>query len=176
MSGRFLIAPEILRSEPDLTGSLQPLRERLAETVAWGSRRLPEGPINQALRTPALAPPPVSSWAETMRAVAEQRHAQLGRSWRRSRDPLGEGLLLVYFPTPPHSRGAARQASEGYFDERDAPPWDTWVAYIEETSRSYLVAWVPPLAFAQAAAGVGVAPRSLAWLDGAGVSLAALKL
>jgi hypothetical protein len=164
-------APEILISDPDLSGSLEPFRERLAETVSWGSRRLPQGPLAEILRSSALAPPPAAPWPETVRAVAEKRLTQLGRSWRRSLDPLAGGLLLVYFPTPPHSRGAARAASEGYFDDRDAPPWDTWVAYVEETGRSYVVAWVPAFAFAQAAAGIGAAPRSLAWLDAAGVGL-----
>lgn len=163
---------QILRSEPDLSQSLQPFRERLAETVSWGIRRMKELPLAESLRSPALAPPPASPWPETVRAVAEQRLARLGRSWRRTLDPLGGGLLLVYFPTPPHSRGVARTASDGYFDDRDTPPWDTWVAYIEEAARSYLVAWVPPPGFAQATEGIKTAPRSLSWLEGAGVSLA----
>jgi hypothetical protein len=164
-------SPEILRSEPDLSGSLQPFRERLAETVSWVTRRTTEGPLGEELRSPPLAPPPATPWRETLRAVAEKRLAQLGRSWRRTLDPLGGGHLLVYFPTPPHSRGAARSISDGFFDDRDTPPWDTWVAYVEEPARSYLVTWVPPFAFAQASAGIGAAPRSLAWLERAGVSL-----
>ena len=165
-------SPEILTSEPDLSGSLQPFQERLAETVSWAGRRHPEGAsLAEALRSSLLAPPPATAWAETLRSVAEKRLAQLGRSWRRTLDPLGGGRLVVYFPTPPHSRGAARAISDGFFDDRDTPPWDTWVAYVEESSRSYLVAWVPPFAFAQASAGIGAAPRSLAWLDKAGVVL-----
>lgn len=164
-------APDILISEPDLSGSLEPFRERLAEAVSWATRRMTQGPLAEVLRSPLLAPPPAAPWPETVRVVAEKRLVQLGRSWRRSLHPLGEGLLLVYFPTPPHSHGAARTASDGYFDDRDTPPWDTWVAYVEETSRSYLVAWVPPFAFAQASAGIGAATRSLAWLDKAGVLL-----
>ncbi len=78
---------------------------------------------------------------------------------------------MVYFPTPPHSRGAARNISDGFFDDRDTPPWDTWVAYVEETTKSYLVAWVPPFAFAQASAGIGAAGRSIDWFDKATISL-----
>lgn len=163
--------PEILRSEPDLSGSMQPFQERLAETVSWTARRATEGSLGEALRSPLLAPPPATPWPETLRSVAEKRLAQLGRSWRRTLDPLGGGRLVVYFPTPPHSRGGARSISDGFFDDRDTPPWDTWVAYVEETSRSYLVAWVPPFAFAQASAGIGAAARSLAWLDKANVRL-----
>jgi hypothetical protein len=163
--------PEILRSEPDLTGSLEPFRERVAETLSWCLRRTASQPLGEVLRSPALAPPAAAPWPETVRAVAAARLHALGRSWRRSLDPLGGGLLLVHFPTPPHSRGAARAASDGYFDAHDAPPWDTWVAYIEEARRSYLVSWVPPQGLAQVTAAVAVAPGSLGWLASAGVGL-----
>lgn len=163
--------PEIVRSEPDISGSMHPFQERLAETVSWAARRGGEGPLAEALRSSLLAPPPATPWPETLRSVSEKRLAQLGRSWRRTLDPLGGGKLMVYFPTPPHSRGGARNISDGFFDDRDTPPWDTWVAYVEETSRSYLVTWVPPFAFAQASAGIGAATKSLAWLDKASVRL-----
>ncbi len=164
-----MTVPNFLRSEPDLTASLHPFRERLAETVSWCSRRAALEDLAAALRTASLSPPPAVGWPETVRSVAEARLAALGRSWRRSQDPLGGGRLLLYFPTPPHSRGAARTASNGYFDQRDTPPWDTWAAYMEETGRSYLVAWVPPQALTPATAGVTAAPNSLAWLDHADV-------
>jgi hypothetical protein len=108
---------------------------------------------------------------EIVRAVSDARLLQLGRSWRRSQEPLGGGLLLLYFPTPPHSRGAARSASSGYFDAKDTPPWDTWVAYVEEATRSYLVVWVPPEAFPLVTRALRGTERSLRWLDGAGVEL-----
>ncbi len=161
----------ILTSEPDLSDSLHSFRERLAETVAWCQRAAVPDRLEESLRSTALAPPPASSWIETVRAVGEARLHQLGRSWRRSLDPLGGGLLLVYFPTPPYSRGAAHSASRGYFDNRDAPPWDTWVAYVEEEARSYLVAWAPPDAMPAVVAAVEVAKSSLNWLDSSDVVL-----
>jgi len=160
-------APAILRSEPDISGSFHPFQERLAEVVAWCVWR----GRDSELRTAALAPPPALPWPETLRTVAQQRALQLGRSWRRSIDPLGGGLLLVYSPTPPHSGGAAHQGSEGYFDERDAPPWDTWVAYIEEVARSYMVAWVPPQYLSRATEGVNQARNSLQWLENSDTEL-----
>ena len=168
-----MTVPNFLRSEPDLTASLHPFRERLAETISWCSRRAALEDLPSALRTASLSPPPAIGWPETVRSVAEARLAVLGRSWRRSQDPLGGGRLLLYFPTPPHSRGAARTASNGYFDQRDTPPWDTWAAYMEETGRSYLVAWVPPQALDAATAGITAAPNSLAWLDNADVGFRA---
>lgn len=166
-----MAVPGILRSEPDISGSLDPFRERLAETVSWCQRRAGQTPLAEVLRSTALAPPAAAPWPDTVRAVANARILALGRSWRRALDPFGGGLLLVYFPTPPHSRGAARAASHGYFDAHDAPPWDTWAAYIEEADRSYLVSWVPAQAVPQVNAALEVAPGSLAWLENAEVGL-----
>jgi hypothetical protein len=166
-----MTAPRILRSDPDLSASPHPLEERLAETVSWGRRRVALSNLPESLRSPMLAPPPATPWPETVHAVAEKRLQQLGRSWRRSLDPLGGGLLLLYFPTLPSSAGRARTASHGYFDDRDAPPWDTWVAYVEEASRSYLAAWVPPEGFAGVTAAMRVSGASLRWLDGSRVEL-----
>ena len=161
----------IVRSEPDLSASLHPFRERLAETVAWCQRRAALGNLADSLRSPALAPPPATSWPDSLRAVADNRLQQLGRSWRRSLEPLGGGLLLLYFPAPPDSEGHARAVSAGYFDVRDTPPWDTWVAYVEERMRSYLVAWVPPEAHPNVVAVLREGGASLLWLDASGVEL-----
>ncbi len=171
-----MTAPEILRSEPDISVSPQPFRERLAETVSWCLRRANQDPLGEVLRSAALAPPVAAPWPDTVRAVAAARLLALGRSWRRSLDPLAGGRLLIHFPTPPHSHGAARAVSSGYFDTQDAPPWDTWAAYIEEASRSYLVAWVPPQAFPAVTAALEQAPRSLAWLEEAAVGRGLLGL
>jgi hypothetical protein len=122
------------------------------------------GPLSTALRTLAHVPPPALPWPDTVRAVSEARLKVLGRSWRRTLDPLGGGELLTYRPGHPGSGGGAREASEGYFDDRDIPPWDTWVAWIEELDRQYLICWVPAEAMAAVSAGMGVANGSLAWL------------
>ena len=160
-----------LRSEPDLSASFEPLHERLAETVSWCARRAGAGLLSQALRSSPLAPPPSHPWTDTVRIVAESRLQQLGRSWRRSLKPLGDGRLLVYFPTPPHSRGRAQAVTDGFFDARDTPPWDTWVAYLEEAEKSYLLAWVPPTAIAAVAVALTPPPGSLAWLEDSGIGL-----
>jgi hypothetical protein len=157
-------APVVLRSEPDFTASFEPFQERLAETISWCLRAVKLGPLSTALRTLAHVPPPALPWPDTVRAVSEARLKVLGRSWRRTLDPLGGGELLTYRPGHPGSGGGAREASEGYFDDRDIPPWDTWVAWIEELDRQYLICWVPAEAMAAVSAGMGVANGSLAWL------------
>lgn len=154
----------ILQSEPDFSQGFEPLRERIAETVSWGIRRSEAGTLAEALRTVAFAPPPSLPWIETVRAVAESRLLRLGRSWRRTLDPLGGGALLLYYPKSPFHTAAAH-ASDGFFDARETPPWDIWAAFIEEPSTSFLLCWIPPWAHAQAAAGVAVSNGALHWLE-----------
>ena len=123
------------------------------------------GPAEPSPAVRPDAPPPSHPWADTVRIVAEARLQHLGRSWRRALKALGDGRLLVYFPTPPHSSGRAQAATDGFFDARDTPPWDTWVAYLEEAERSYLVSWVPPTAIADVTVALTPPIASLAWLD-----------
>ncbi len=156
---------ETASSESSAPDSLDAFREQVAETVSWCTRRVGAGPPAEALRSLLLVPPPALPWPETLRSVADRRRQQLGRSWWRSLEPLGGGVLIHYRPTPPHSRGAAREASAGYFDDRDTPPWDTWVSYVEHPGSSYLIAWVPREALAAATAGLAAAPGSLAWAN-----------
>jgi hypothetical protein len=159
-----MTAPEVLRSEPDISASFEPFQERLAETISWCLRAVKLGPLGTALRTIAYVPPPALPWPDTVRAVAESRLKTLGRSWRRTIDPLAGGELLIHLPRHTSSGGGAQEASDGYFDDHDLPPWDTWVGWIAEQHREYLVCWVPPEAMTVAAAGIVVATESLAWL------------
>ena len=154
----------ILQSEPDLSQSFDPLRERVAETVSWGIRQTDTTGLATVLRTVAFAPPPAAPWIETVRAVAESRLLRLGRSWRRTLDPLGGGALLLYFPFEPHGTDVSG-ASTGYFDRWETPPWDTWAAFVEEPTSSYVLTWVPAWAYAQAAAGVALSGGALRWFE-----------
>jgi len=65
-----------------------------------------------------------------------------------------EGRLLLYQPLETVSDGAAEASSEGFFDIRDAPPWDTWVTYFEGA----IVSWVPKHLISLAQAGIDANP------------------
>jgi hypothetical protein len=59
--------------------------------------------------------------------------------------------------------GAAQAESDGWFDENDLPPWDTWVCYARLgtrpfTSHETLVAVVPPAWQDAAGRGIRVNP------------------
>jgi len=159
------LARETAPGEFSTADSLESFRELVAETVSWCTRRVSAGPPAETLRSLLLVPPPALPWPETLKAVADRRRFHLGRSWRRSLEPLGGGALIHYRPTPPHSRGGAREASGGYFDDRDTPPWDTWVSYVAAADSSYLIAWVPREALAAVTAGLAAAPASLSWAN-----------
>jgi hypothetical protein len=80
------------------------------------------------------------------------------------------GRLMVYFPNHNLRCGAAAVESEGFLDDDNAPPWDTWVACFDDHSRDasdpYVVAWVPEPFIAAAEAGICVNPEAcVVWLD-----------
>lgn len=85
-----------------------------------------------------------------------------------------EGCMLVYFPENNLADGAARVCSNGYFDDDNIPPWDTWIAYFEEPVREngwmgdtqYLIAWVPKIFVETVDIGIWANPeKCIQWLD-----------
>jgi hypothetical protein len=158
-------------SDPELGHGPEPFWERLAEVVAWCSRRVNPADPAGSLRTSLLDPAPLDAPLEDqLRHIAAGRLAVLGRSWRRSLDPMGGGRLVYWFPDLPGTGGAAQAATLGLFDALDRPPWDGWVGVVREDRQarapSYLVGWVPPSLTAMAGAGVAAAGGgSLAWWD-----------
>jgi hypothetical protein len=74
------------------------------------------------------------------------------------------GRLLVYEPDFNVEDGASEYMSKGYFDERDAPPWDTWVCYFD----CQLISWVPPCLLDLVQAGIAANPVDcIRWLENA---------
>ena len=64
---------------------------------------------------------------------------------------------------------AAPLASEGYFDDFNEPPWDTWVGYVWDDAApggsakpfwSCLVTWVPAACIPYARRGIDVNPEA----------------
>ena len=69
-------------------------------------------------------------------------------------DVLKGGRLLCYRPSENVEDGASAVVSRGFFDSCDAPPWDTWVAYGNNT----LLSWVPQQLIGVAQSGIEVNP------------------
>jgi hypothetical protein len=58
---------------------------------------------------------------------------------------LGEARFIIYQPEANLCDGAARTNSEGYYDNDNMPPWDTWIMYLQAdtTLPGRLICWVP---------------------------------
>jgi len=153
---------------------LEQFKIRLAQTIFWCTLRADLSNPATSLRTPELRPRLLEeNRPSAVENVANARELFGGVEIRNATIPenLGGGRLLVYFPNNDLSCGAAEQQTEGFFDVNNVPPWDTWVAYIQD-SRSiefydteYLIAWVPREFMTLADEGIVVNPEEcIQWL------------
>jgi hypothetical protein len=73
-----------------------------------------------------------------------------------------KGKLLLYEPLETVTDGAAASSSRGFFDIKDAPPWDTWFLY----SGGTIFSWVPESLVQKAQAGIDANPVDcIHWCD-----------
>lgn len=153
------------------------LELRLHEAAVWCERNLDLGSIGSCLRPRRIAPQflPRNRW-DPVEDVTIMRRQELREPLAAAHRP-GPGKLLVYFPDANLSDGAAEVESREFFDVYNAPPWGTWVAYLDDGGRdesysSYLLAWVPEGLIAVADAGIEVNPEQcVSWLAGADVRI-----
>ena len=119
--------------------------------------------LTPQLRSPELHPPVPVPELETLTAIDEavQELARKRSKLLAERHPLQQniddnlpGRLLLYEPQETVDDGAAQVSSQGFYDVRDAPPWDTWVTL---QGRS-IVCWVPELLIPLAQAGIDANP------------------
>jgi hypothetical protein len=84
------------------------------------------------------------------------------------------GRLLVWERDTTVDDGAGQAETNGYLDESDMPPWDTWVAYVDPHPQAgYLVSWVPAPFLERVGRAVAVnAYDALYWLRGSRLLLA----
>jgi hypothetical protein len=146
------------------------LELRMHEAAVWCERNLDPGSIGSCLRPRRIAPQclPRNRW-DPVEDVTIMRRQELRESVTDVRRP-GAGKLLVYFPDANLSDGAAELESQEFFDVYNAPPWGTWVAYLDDGGQdvsysSYLLAWVPEGLIAIANAAIEVNPEQcVTWL------------
>lgn len=82
----------------------------------------------------------VDEWvARRAEAIAAEGSAFSGR------DPLVGGRILAFEVEACFFDGSAQSVTEGFFDENDFPPWDTWLGYrsLEAGQPMCLLSWVP---------------------------------
>lgn len=133
------------------------LRWRLAETIAWCSKRASSDDPMNSLRSCDLRPPIFmhtervydSQWEQAavqVRTVLEiqaivdnvavERANRLRLGYKvndypnASADDLAGGRILLYDPYNNLFDGAAESETYGFFDIDNVPPWDTWVCCV----------------------------------------------
>jgi hypothetical protein len=182
-----------LTPEPPLTDGDRRQRARFAEASKLvadsyrrnheadrGAREILAGIDRQCLtrlrgqlRTPSLKPsidfhekfedqPQELAVEEVIARRSELLAPQLNREELSLPDET-EGAILIYRTNQTVYDGASEVASEGYFDDHDAPPWDTWFHYGE----GKLFSWVPSILMPLAQAGIDANPaHCIEWADG----------
>ena len=138
--------------------------QRLMETKAWCISCLSQN-ANHDFRSAELKPEQIENgrgmfdWTsqETQAIINELagKRAQLLNS-RRSEQSLDDiGRVLVFMPHDSLSDGFARQETDGFFDDDNAPAWDTWIGYVDD----HLLAWVPSALVELVGWGIQVNPE-----------------
>jgi hypothetical protein len=96
------------------------------------------------------------------------RHPLASSGWRKC---LPAGRLLLFDPIASLSGGGTEAASEGFFDDANIPPWDTWVYYLKDDTvagdalfSTVLLSWVPDPFVRVADKGIRANPEGcLSW-------------
>lgn len=173
MPGLHLFQRGKVRSEPDVSRSIDPFWTSLSTTITWCLSRIDAGAPATCLRSSGSRPRLFTTGhLDTVREALQHRYPAPQRLI-----PAGDlrgGRLLVYFPDQELADGAAEVESRGFLDVNNAPPWDTWVAFIQHvgSGQSHLISWVPREFLALADAGIRVNPEEcILWLDDADVDL-----
>jgi hypothetical protein len=79
---------------------------------------------------------------------------------------LAGGRLLLYEPDINLAHGLEESETCGYVDIDNTPPWDTWIAYLYDRDKNFLLSWVPGEFISLVTAGIEVSPEeSFRWLD-----------
>jgi hypothetical protein len=152
------------------TAALTPRARDLETSTEKALGDLPAGASRETVleyfrRVRQEAPQVLKERQEMVDVVAEKRRALL-KTLRLDPPPmtdvLGRGRLLTYNPDENLTDGAAPLSSARFFDDENIPPWDTWLAYVEENileHKTYLLAWVPPEFLELASAGIEFNPE-----------------
>jgi len=153
-----------------------------SECVAWCEQRAdvtnPEFSLrSQVLKTELILGTDIESYdwnysaqdaAGLVRELCEKRSNLLEH--RPSSDwssLVDSGRYLVFWPDETLRDGAACQATRGYFDVSNIPPWDTWVYYgpVSISKFPALIAWVPSAFVDSVSEGLWTNPEEcIQWL------------
>ncbi len=160
----------------ETSGSSRPpveVSQALGETAAWFKRyRLQADDLRSAMLDPSaiLTVPSLNelgievfvkakrdSYRQALESVRQKRSEILRDASTGPVDTTEAqalGRLLLYETMESVSDGAAEASSHGFFDIKDAPPWDTWFWHKDGT----IFCWVPDSLVSNAQAGIDANP------------------
>jgi hypothetical protein len=174
----------------------------MLDTLDWCLPRADSSRPRDCLRCPELRPYLFNeSRYESVHDAAWARHLWLADSGIAERFPhrldepevehdskrqiparMANGRLLVWYRDLTVDDGLGESCTQGYLDESDMPPWDTWIYYIRaeddpKAAAGYLVSWVPPQFVQPVQEAIACnAYDALLWLRGSELCLEAVAL
>ena len=146
----------------------------MAQAIAWCAPHVDVDRPRDCLRCSDFRPGVFDmDRATTVNALLQRRQDCVSLELAPAATPgdLLNGRLLVYFPDEDLADGAAEEATAGFFDSNNTPPWDTWVGLFRDphkgvSSAEYLVSWVPEPFVLLASRGIDVNPEGcIVWLS-----------
>ena len=148
---------------------------RLTETIAWCVARADTADPKNSLRYDGWSPNILDrDRISIVNSVVKTRSPGRSRSNLRPVQSIADlkgGKIMVYFPDQELADGAAEQASRGFFDIHNAPPWDTWIGLLpydgpfSSENEPYLAAYVPESLIKDASQGIEANPEQcIMWL------------
>jgi len=139
---------------------IQRLSWTLAECISWYHSSSPDLRLNLPNPHPVrdeegqqsfswLHAPERDSIVQGIVSTRRRLLGQIGAAPVAPASDLAGGKLLFSAPQMSFLDGAVSEASRGFIDVHDAPPWDTWLSIAQESRVAdfyeiYLVSWVPP--------------------------------
>lgn len=155
------------------------LHKWLAESAVWCTHRLDLNDLGNSLRSLDLINPLSKSRFHTVYDCNSTRKSVLQHHKLNPieipYDLILSGRLLVYYPEMNLADGAAYVATDGFLDNNNMPPWDSWLDYFEEPydesqhlggTHNYLISWVPAPLIDKVTKGIEWNPeKCIEWLD-----------
>ena len=163
------------------------LQQRLQETKSWCASRV-QIRADHDLRSSELKPEVIkksneSEYSFLLFGTAEQNEETINRLIEKRvallasqsySQEINKGQVLLFDPGQSLFDGAAEAATNGFFDDNNVPPWDTWICYVrDEEARygNYLLSWVPSHLVDLAEDGIQVNPEQcICWAKDLGTS------
>ena len=146
--------------------------ESLRDAITWCEHRAAAERPRESLRSDSIRPSPLEpSPAAVVESVSGSRQFEL-RHGSPLKSPTRLGRVLVFAPALDTRCGTCESETQGFFDIFGAPPWDTWVSYVEaEPDRSLNPSELEALAEAGAHADLPLLGCLLAYVPAVFVDL-----